>query len=274
MKRQRHADVLPASCFFGASSQRLRRSPKMKRNSKTLTQIIKPAGAVAVAALLGLAGLLLTSPRVHANETDSAVQLGLAIAPVKLNLNGLDLALVGKGSYIVNAKSFCTGCHMSPDLSPDPFGFIPGHDPYFVSFTPPAQFNPASYLGGGETFGPLPGQGIGGKGPLMVYSRNLTPGCATAPCTNPLPEGGRTFQDFLTILRTGHDFDHAHPACPTLGVEGCVESPPFNAGVLQIMPWPAFANMSDDDIRAIYEYLRAIPCISHAGTAGLPSIIY
>jgi hypothetical protein len=37
------------------------------------------------------------------------------------------------------------------------------------------------------------------------------------------------------------------------------------------MPWPDFAKMSDDDIRAIYEYLRAIPCISHAGSTGLPA---
>lgn len=247
----------------------------MKPNTTTLTQIIKPAGAVALAALLGLAGLSLTSPRVHANETDSTVQLGFDIAPVKLNLSGLNPALVGKGSYIVNAKTICNDCHHSPDLSPaDPFGFVPGHDPYLIPFTSPAQVNPSSYMGGGVSFGPLPGQGIGGQGPLMIYSRNLTPGCATAPCINPLPEGGHTFQDFLAIVRTGHDFDHAHPACPTLGAEGCIFSPPFNPDLLQVMPWPTFANMSDDDIRAIYEYLRAIPCISHAGTVGLPSNIY
>jgi hypothetical protein len=243
----------------------------------TLMQVVKPAGAVAVVSVLVFAGLSLTSLRLHAysSETDSNVQLGFAIAPVKLNLNGLDPALVGKGSYIVNAKADCNGCHVSPDLSPaDPVGFVPGHDPYFKPFTPPAQVNPASYLGGGTQFGPFPGQGIGGKGPLLVYSRNLTPGCDSAPCTNPLPEGGHTFQEFLTIIRTGHDFDHAHPSCPTLGVEGCALSPPFNADLLLVMPWPVYTNMSDDDIRAVYEYLRAIPCISHAGTVGLPANIY
>jgi hypothetical protein len=40
------------------------------------------------------------------------------------------------------------------------------------------------------------------------------------------------------------------------------------------MPWPVYANMSDHDIQAIYEYLKAIPCISHAGTIGLPANIY
>jgi hypothetical protein len=242
-------------------------------------QVIKPVGAVVVVALL-FASTLITSPRAHAgsSETNSEVQIGFAIAPVKLNLNGLNPALVGKGSYIVNAKGDCNGCHVSPDLSPnDPIGFVPGHDPYFKPFTPPAQVNPASYLGGGTPFGPFPGQGIDGKGPLVVFSRNLTPGCDTAPCTNPLPEGGHTFEEFLTIIRTGHDFDHAHPACPTLGVEGCAASPPFNADLLQVMPWPTYANMSDDDIRAIYEYLRAIPCISHGpigSVPGLPANMY
>ncbi len=27
------------------------------------------------------------------------------------------------------------------------------------------------------------------------------------------------------------------------------------------MPWPIYGNMTDHDIRAIYEYLKAIPCI-------------
>jgi len=108
-------------------------------------------------------------------------------------------------------------------------------------------------------------------GPLIIYGRNLTPGCPVtiSPCINPLPEGGTTFAEFLSIFRTGHDFDNAHPACPTLGVEGCIDTDksPANPSLLQIMPWPIFGKMSDDDLRAIYEYLNAIPCISHAGTS-------
>jgi hypothetical protein len=94
------------------------------------------------------------------------------------------------------------------------------------------------------------------------------------PDASGLPEGGATFQEFLTIMRTGHDFDNAHPACPTLGAMGCIASPPFAAGLLQVMPWPVYSNMSDDDLRAVYEYLSAIPCISHKGTVGLPSNLY
>jgi hypothetical protein len=36
---------------------------------------------------------------------------------------------------------------------------------------------------------------------------------------------------------------------------------PFNGDLLQIMPWPVYKNMTDHDLRAIYEYLSAIPCI-------------
>jgi hypothetical protein len=30
--------------------------------------------------------------------------------------------------------------------------------------------------------------------------------------------------------------------------------------LLQVMPWPTFSHMSDNDKQAIYEYLRAVPC--------------
>jgi hypothetical protein len=37
---------------------------------------------------------------------------------------------------------------------------------------------------------------------------------------------------------------------------------PLNGALLQIMPWPTFQNMDDHDLRAMYEYLSAIPCIA------------
>jgi hypothetical protein len=36
--------------------------------------------------------------------------------------------------------------------------------------------------------------------------------------------------------------------------------PPFNGDLLQVMRWPFFRNMTDHELRAIYEYLTAIPC--------------
>jgi hypothetical protein len=65
----------------------------------------------------------------------------------------------------------------------------------------------------------------------------------------------------VEIIRTGKDFDHLHPACSGTSDSGCMPFP-FNGDVLQIMPWPIYKNMTDHDLRAIYEYLSAIPCIA------------
>ncbi len=224
---------------------------------------------VAFTAVVALVGFTRASqPYVLAQSNgQSEVQIGLNIAPVKLNMNGKNPALVGKGSYIVNAKGDCNGCHNSPDLGGE---FSAGHNPFFGQ---PKQINPDGYLGGGEAFGPFPGFGpTGPPSQLFIYPRNLTPDISGRPI------GGATFQEFISMIRTGHDFDNAHPACPTLGPEGCLLSPfppaPFDPTLLQVMPWPVFANMSDDDLKAIYEYLSAIPCISHSATPGLVSILY
>lgn len=234
---------------------------------------IASVAALTTAAVFG--ALVTTSPRVHADssQTDSRIQIGYNVAPVKLNLKGLDPARVGIGSYIVNAQGDCNGCHL------DPFkGGEFTQNPYAAGVAPPGVVNPASYLGGGANFGT---GGILINTPPGVtpgfYPRNLTPGCdlsAPLPCTNPLPEGGTTLAQFTEILRTGHDFDSAHPNCPSTGAEGCIDLPGVNGSLLQIMPWPTFGRMSDNDIAAIYEYLKAIPCISHSGDPGLPSILY
>src|SRR5690349_19697652 len=112
-----------------------------------LMKIVKPAGAVTAAVLLGFAGMSITSPRVHADssESDSRVQIGFAIAPVKLNLAGKNPALVGKGSYIVNAQGDCNGCHNNPLLGE----WAAGHNPYFGQ---PKMENPSAYLAGGTPF--------------------------------------------------------------------------------------------------------------------------
>ena len=68
-------------------------------------------------------------------------------------------------------------------------------------------------------------------------------------------------------MRTGADLDHLHPACTAMVKTNCVP-PPFRADLLQIMPWPQFQNMTEHDLRAIYEYLSAIPCIEGPATPG------
>jgi len=57
-------------------------------------------------------------------------------------------------------------------------------------------------------------------------------------------EAGQTLDEFLDVMRTGHDPD-AHPRV-----------------LLQVMPWPLYRWKTDRDLTAIYEYLRAIPSLS------------
>ena len=205
-------------------------------------------GATLAVVGLALAGITFSSPRGRVQDqgdtSDSRIEQGFEIAPVHLNLEGKDRALVGLGSYIVNAQGDCNGCHSAGPATE----FARGGNPYFGQ---PETINQATYLGGSRDFGPYPGPGS----PVHIISRNLTPD------KTGLPEGGHTFEEFVQIIRTGVDKDHLHPTCSATVTTNCLP-PPFNGDVLQIMPWPIYKNMTDHDLRAIYEYLSAVPCVA------------
>jgi hypothetical protein len=189
------------------------------------------------ALIAAVALMLATAPKGRADgggDEESKIQRGFAIAPVKLNLTGKNRALVGLGSYIVNATADCNGCHAGPSADPTVSAeYAPGGDPFLGQ---PQVVNKSAYLAGGTLlFGPF-------------VPRNLTPDKTGRP------EGGASFEEFRDILRTGIDPDQAHP-----------QFGPY----LQVMPWPTFQHMTDRDLRAIYEYLSAIPCLE--GDPGLPN---
>lgn len=81
----------------------------------------------------------------------------------------------------------------------------------------------AVYLAGGQHFGPF-------------TSANITPDYSGKPA-------GLTLNDFIKTLRTGHN----------------PNDPPGQ--ILQVMPWPAFGKKTDHELKAVYEYLRAIPSL-------------
>lgn len=147
---------------------------------------------------------------------------GLKISPVHLNLRGRNLALVGLGSYIVNAQGACNDCHTNPP-------YQEGGNPFQGQ---PEKINTEHFLAGGMMFGPF-------------VSRNITPD------SNGLP-AGLTFDQFKKTIRTGVDLDQLHPEISPL---------------LQVMPWPIYSKMRDRDLRAVYEYLRAIPHAEPAAPA-------
>ena len=201
---------------------------------------------VVFGALLAASALLEPAAALHAGDvpewaSDSRIRRGLEVSPVPLDLRGKNRALVGLGSYLVNVVADCNGCHSAGPQTE----FAPGGNPYFGQ---PKVVNPATYLGGGRDFGPVV------PGTPHIISRNLTPDRTGRPA------GGLSFPEFLYILRTGDDIDHLHPTCSALVTTNCLP-PPFDGDLLQVMPWTAFQDLTDYDIRAIYGYLSAIPCI-------------
>jgi hypothetical protein len=188
--------------------------------AKALTTIVFFSGLLLLSAVVRTQGPGNANNSNNDNES-SKIQIGFAIAPVPLNMAGKNPALVGLGSYIVNAHADCLGCH-----SPRPYA--DGHDPHLGQ---PEQINAATYLaGGGDLFGPF-------------VPRNLTPNAAGRPA-------GLTLEQFLRVLNTGADLKGRAPFVPS----------PQN-DLLQVMPWPIFQKMTDREKIAMYEYLSAIPCL-------------
>jgi hypothetical protein len=144
------------------------------------------------------------------------IRKGLRIAPVPLDFTHKNPALVGLGSYIVNAQGGCNDCHTNPP-------YAEGWDP-FQGQSP--VVNGEGYLAGGMRFGPF-------------VSRNLT------PCQDGKP-AGLTLEQFMQGMRTGADLKDD-------------VLPPGDTPLLQVMPWPVYGLMTNCDLQAIYEYLRAIP---------------
>ena len=238
-----------------------------RQQLKLLAAMVSFTGVV-----LGM--MLARSPQAQAqdgrqNDEGSLVRIGFAIAPVPLNLAGRNPALVGLGSFIVNAQADCNGCHTAG--GPPNFNYAAGGNPYFGQKT---VVDPTVYLSGGMSFGPVgTPTGPTGYGGPNIITRNLTPD------KNGKPEGGHTLAEFKQIMRMGTDFDHIHPICtaaqlaqieaitdPNAVFPVCIPATMGNSvdgDLLQIMPWPVFNNMTDHQLDAIYEYLTAIPCIDN-----------
>ena len=142
---------------------------------------------------------------------------------------GYDIAPVplktqGLDRDLVGLGSYLVNTGGCNDCHTNP-SFVPGGDPFFGQ---PEQINTEGYLSGGTPFGP------------DITSRNLTPRASSGR------PAGLTLAQFTEVLRKGSDFKNRHPQISPL---------------LQVMPWPVIGKLLDQDIEAMYEYLRAIPCL-------------
>jgi hypothetical protein len=151
---------------------------RRKRSSRASSGTLGALAIIVVAASSGRSAGI-------ADDSESKIQRGFAMAPVSLDLRGKNRALVGLGSYIVNATGDCNGCHAGPAGE-----YADGGNPFLGQ---PKVVNQAAYLAGGsQLFGPF-------------IPRNLTPDKTGRPA------GGASFEEFRDILRTGIDPDQAHP---------------------------------------------------------------
>ena len=140
---------------------------------------------------------------------------------------------VERGKYLVNAMA-CADCHTPWRLGPsgpepDPDLALSGHPQNLVL---PA----APDLGGGPWGMAAAATHTAWAGPWGVsFTANLTPDEETGI-------GRWTEQEFLETIRSGRHLGRGREILPP-------------------MPWFAFRNLSDEDLRSIFAYLRSLPPI-------------
>ena len=132
------------------------------------------------------------------------------------------LNLGGKDRNLVGLGSYIVNTSGCIDCHTWP-NWAPGGNPFLGERE---QINTAVYLAGGRPLLNQPG----------VKSRNITP-----DPTFGLP-AGLTLNEFMNVMHYGQDQQHP-------------------GRILQGMPWPVFGKKTDYELRAIYEYLRAIPSL-------------
>jgi hypothetical protein len=144
-------------------------------------------------------------------------------------------AKVQRGEYLVKIMG-CNDCHtpwkMGPNgPEPDMDRFLSGH---------PEQIGPLPMVKAAEPYiASSFATNTAYSGPWGVsYAFNLTPEQNTGL-------GIWTEEMFVQTIRTGRHMGVSRPINPP-------------------MPWPAYRNATDDDLKAVYAYLRTIkPIVNH-----------
>lgn len=142
---------------------------------------------------------------------------------------------IARGRYLVNSIG-CDDCHTPKKMGPngpelDLSRRLSGH-PEAIGEVPPAP--PAAGPWIASTTGDL----TAWSGPWGVsYAFNLTPDENTGI-------GSWSEETFVGAIRTGRHMGVSRPILPP-------------------MPWTVYRNLSDEDLKAIYAYLRTIPAMKN-----------
>lgn len=141
-------------------------------------------------------------------------------------------SVVARGEYLVSTLG-CHDCHTPFAMTekgpqPDMSRALSGHPEELVM--PPIELPPGPWIWAGAA------TNTAFAGPWGVsYATNLTPDLETGASIY-------TEESFVAALKTGRHMGAGRPILPP-------------------MPWPAYANLTDDDLKAIFAYLQTIPPI-------------
>lgn len=152
---------------------------------------------------------------------------------------------VTRGEYLVTVGG-CHDCHTPKAMGPqgpglDTSRLLGGHPAEQVMGAAPSGLSPDGWAAAGNM------NGTAWLGPWGTsYAANLTP--------DPTGMGNWTEEQFIGAMRTGQ---HAGSGRPIL--------PP--------MPWQNLAQMTDDDLRSVFAYLRTIPAVANVVPAPTPPVM-
>jgi cytochrome c553 len=143
------------------------------------------------------------------------------------------MTAVERGKYLVNAVG-CNDCHtphiMGPNgPEPDMSRMLSGH-PESMKVDKAPKLDGPWMASAASTF-------TAWAGPWGIsYTANLTP--------DPSGLAAWTEDMFIRAIREGKHMGTSRPILPP-------------------MPWPVFRNFTDDDLKAIFAYLKSIPPVSN-----------
>lgn len=166
----------------------------------------------------------------------------LALVMLGTGAVGQDADAVDRGKYLVNTSG-CHDCHtpwiMGPSgPEPDMTRALSGH-PADLAITAPATISDGWVMAVNPT-------NTAWSGPWGVsFTANLTPD----PETGVLSKMSEA--QFIESIRNGRHLGQGRPILPP-------------------MPWTVYRNMTDEDLAAIYAYLRQIPPVRNQVAEPLP----
>lgn len=151
--------------------------------------------------------------------------------------------VIARGRYLVTIAA-CNDCHTPFKIGPQ--GPQPDMTRMLSGHPEGARLGPPPKLEGGDWVFVGSGTNTAFAGPWGVsYAPNLTPDETTGL-------GAWSEETFAQAMRSGRHWGRSRPIMPP-------------------MPWAAYGHMTDEDLRAVFAYLRSIPPIHNLVPDSVPS---